>query len=139
MGRFQILILDDSFHKVQCCHKTGLDTHTLPQTSLQPWATCVTALNKSSHTNLIKQAKLSPKQDKCQISVSPLWVFPIFLLVPCAGVGTAGTCQAGDVTMMAEPQHRAGRNSLLAVCRSQETIHSTLNDLYNFLGQAPGL
>lgn len=100
---------------------------------------CVTALNNSSHTNLIKQANLSPKQDKCQISVSPLWVFPIFLLVPCAGVGTAGTCQAGDVTMMAEPQHRAGRNSLLAVCRSQETIHSTLNDLYNFLGQAPGL
>lgn len=45
----------------------------------------------------------------------------------------------GDVTEMAEPQHCAGRNSLLAVCRSQETIHSTPNDLCNFFGLSPAL
>lgn len=39
VGHFQILILDGSFHKVQCCHETGLDTHSLPQTSLQARAT----------------------------------------------------------------------------------------------------
>lgn len=101
---------------------------------------CHPRWKKSQHPQFnynLTKANFASKQDKHHRSTS----FPFFPFPQLCPSFPAFLLHGQNVLVHVgmSPRWQSPSTTLLAVCRSQETIHSTLNDLCNFLGLAPGL